>query len=112
MVPELVGTTTLKDSLHCARQGGIVCMTGIVGNKWSFDDFAPMDAIPTAVFAEPSTPKNQKTSCGCLSNSLLSRSRQAASNVQIGKTFQLDQILEAHHAMEENKVGGKIVVLP
>lgn len=43
---ELVGTTTLKDSLHCARQGGIVCMTGIVGNKWSFDDFAPMEAIP------------------------------------------------------------------
>ena len=45
-VLELVGTTTLKDSLHCARQGGIVCMTGIVGNKWSFDDFAPMEAIP------------------------------------------------------------------
>jgi NADPH:quinone reductase-like Zn-dependent oxidoreductase len=45
-VLELVGTTTLKDSLHCARQGGIVCATGIVGNKWSFDDFAPMEAIP------------------------------------------------------------------
>jgi NADPH:quinone reductase-like Zn-dependent oxidoreductase len=48
-VLELVGTTTLKDSLRCAKQGGIVCMTGIVGNKWSFDDFAPMEAIPTAV---------------------------------------------------------------
>ena len=48
-VLELVGTTTLKDSLRCAKQRGIVCMTGIVGNKWSFDDFAPMEAIPTAV---------------------------------------------------------------
>jgi NADPH:quinone reductase-like Zn-dependent oxidoreductase len=48
-VLELVGTTTLKDSLHCAKQRGIVCMTGIVGNKWSFEDFAPMEAIPTAV---------------------------------------------------------------
>src|ERR1700720_2107795 len=48
-VLELVGTTTLKDSLRCANQHGIVCMTGIVGNKWSFDDFAPMEAIPTAV---------------------------------------------------------------
>src|SRR5258707_6734854 len=46
---ELVGTTTLKDSLRCAKQRGIVCMTGIVGNKWSFDNFAPMEAIPTAV---------------------------------------------------------------
>ena len=47
-VLELVGTTTLKDSLRCAKQRGIVCMTGIVGNKWSFDNFAPMEAIPTA----------------------------------------------------------------
>ncbi len=37
---KLVGVTTLKDSLRCAKQGGIVCMTGIVGNKWSFDEFA------------------------------------------------------------------------
>jgi len=43
-VLELIGTTTLEDSLRCARQGGIVCMTGIVGNKWSFDNFAPMEA--------------------------------------------------------------------
>src|SRR5271156_6243155 len=48
-VLELIGTTTLLDSLRCAKQHGIVCMTGIVGNKWSFDDFSPMVAIPTAV---------------------------------------------------------------
>ena len=48
-VLEMIGVTTLKDSLRCARQGGVVCMTGIVGNKWSFDEFSPMEAIPTAV---------------------------------------------------------------
>jgi NADPH:quinone reductase-like Zn-dependent oxidoreductase len=32
-------------------------------------------------------------------------------HVQIGKTFQLDQIVEAHRSMEENNAGGKIVVL-
>ncbi len=32
-VLELVGTTTLKDSLQCARPKGVVCMTGMVGNK-------------------------------------------------------------------------------
>lgn len=45
-VLELVGTTTLKDSRRCARQRGIVCMTGIVGNKWSFENFAPMERYP------------------------------------------------------------------
>ena len=32
-------------------------------------------------------------------------------HVQIGKTFHLDDIVEAHRCMEENKAGGKIVVL-
>jgi NADPH:quinone reductase-like Zn-dependent oxidoreductase len=31
--------------------------------------------------------------------------------VQVGKTFHLDEIAEAHRCMEENKAGGKIVVL-
>ena len=48
-VLELVGTTTLLNSLRCAKQRGIVCMTGMVGNKWWFDRFSPMEAIPTAV---------------------------------------------------------------
>lgn len=48
-VLELIGTTTLKDSLPCTKEGGIVCMTGIVGKQWSFENFAPMEFIPTAV---------------------------------------------------------------
>jgi len=48
-VLELVGTTTLADSLRCAGEYGVVCMTGMVGNKWSIDNFSPMDVIPTAV---------------------------------------------------------------
>jgi hypothetical protein len=31
--------------------------------------------------------------------------------VQVGKVFRLDDIVEAHRCMEENKAGGKIVVL-
>ena len=30
---------------------------------------------------------------------------------QIGKVFKLDDIVEAHATMEENRAGGKIVVL-
>jgi len=109
-VLELVGTTTLGDSLRCARQRGIVCMTGMVGNKWSFDDFSPMDVIPTAVYltkygggAEDfmSTPLQEfveKIAAGRLP-------------IQVGKVFRLDQIADAHRCMEENLAGGKIVVL-
>ncbi len=48
-VLELVGTVSLLDSLRSAKEGGIVCKTGVVGNKWGFDEFRPMEAIPTAV---------------------------------------------------------------
>ena len=31
--------------------------------------------------------------------------------VQVGRTFRLDDIVEAHRCMEENRAGGKMVVL-
>ena len=46
-VLDLVGTTMLKDSLQCAYRIGVVCITGVVGNRWSFDQLASMESIPT-----------------------------------------------------------------
>jgi NADPH:quinone reductase-like Zn-dependent oxidoreductase len=109
-VLELVGTTTLKDSLQCAKQGGIVCMTGIVGNKWSFDQFAPMDAIPTAVCLTVYAGESEDF-MRMPFQQLVEQVEASTLRAQIGKTFQLDQIVEAHRSMEENKAGGKIVVL-
>ena len=40
----------MKDSLSCAKQQGVVCMTGIVGNQWSMHEFSPAEVIPTAVY--------------------------------------------------------------
>jgi NADPH:quinone reductase-like Zn-dependent oxidoreductase len=109
-VLELVGTTTLADSLQCAREPGIVCMTGMVGDKWSFDNFSPMDVIPTAVSLTTydggvadfmRTPLQQ----------LVDQVDAGGLRVHVGKVLHLDQIVEAHRLMEENKAGGKIVVL-
>jgi NADPH:quinone reductase-like Zn-dependent oxidoreductase len=109
-VLELIGTTTLLDSLRCAKEGGVVCMTGIVGNKWSFDNFAPMEAIPTAV----KLTSYAGESADFLRTPLEELAAQIAAGtltVQVGKVFHLDQIVKAHQLMEENKAGGKIVVL-
>jgi NADPH:quinone reductase-like Zn-dependent oxidoreductase len=109
-VLELIGTTTLEDSLRCAKQHGIVCMTGIVGNKWSFDNFAPMDAIPTAVYLTSYAGESEDFLRTPLQE-LVDQIAAAKLQVQVGKIFRLDQIVEAHRAMEENKAGGKIVLL-
>jgi len=109
-VLELVGTTTLADSLRCAGEYGVVCMTGMVGNKWSIDNFSPMDVIPTAVnlttydggpddfMATPLEELTEQIAAGTL-------------NVNVGRVFRLDEIVEAHRLMESNQAGGKIVVL-
>jgi NADPH:quinone reductase-like Zn-dependent oxidoreductase len=109
-VLELIGTVTLKDSLRCAKEGGIVCMTGIVGNQWSFEDFAPMEAIPTAVCLTSYAGESEDF----MRTPLEELARQIAAGtlrIQIGRTFHLDEIVEAHRCMEENKASGKIVVL-
>ncbi|MCW3094787.1 MAG: NADPH:quinone reductase [Chthonomonadaceae bacterium] len=110
-VLELVGVTTLEDSLRCTKQGGIVCMTGIVGNKWSFDNFAPMESIPTAVCLTVYGGGSEDFMATPLQE-LVDQIAAGALRIQIGKTFPLDEIAEAHRCMEENKAGGKIVVLP
>jgi NADPH:quinone reductase-like Zn-dependent oxidoreductase len=98
------------DSLRCARQGGAVCMTGMVANQWSFDRFAPMEFIPSGVYltiydggvrdfmATPFQELSDDVANGTL-------------HVHVGKVFKLDEIVEAHRLMESNKAGGKIVVL-
>jgi NADPH:quinone reductase-like Zn-dependent oxidoreductase len=109
-VLELVGTTTLADSLLCARQRGIVCMTGIVGNKWSFDEFSPMDVIPTSVCLT-SYGGDAEDFVRTPLDSLIQQISAGQLRVQVGKVFHLDQIVEAHRCMEEDRAGGKIVVL-
>jgi NADPH:quinone reductase-like Zn-dependent oxidoreductase len=109
-VLELIGTSTLMDSLRCARTRGIVCMTGMVGNNWSFDNFSPMDAIPTSVCLTTYSGGAKDFMLTPL-NELVLDIAASRLRVPIGKTFTLDRIVEAHRCMEEDKAGGKIVVL-
>jgi len=109
-VLELVGTTTLLDSLRCAKQRGIVCMTGMVGNNWSIDNFSPMDAIPTAVSLTTYDGGAEDFMLTPLED-LVEKIAAKQLPIQIGNVFKLDQIVEAHRCMQENKAGGKIVVL-
>jgi NADPH:quinone reductase-like Zn-dependent oxidoreductase len=109
-VLELIGTTTLGDSLRCAKQRGIVCMTGMVGNKWSFEDFSPMEVIPTAVCLTTYDGGPKDFMLTPLEE-LVELIAAGTLRVQVGRTFRLDDIVEAHRCMEENRAGGKIVVL-
>ena len=109
-VLELVGTTTLRDSLRCAKPRGIVCMTGMAGNNSAFEDFSPMEAIPSTVCLTTYSGGSVKFMATPL-NDLAAQVAAGLLRIQVGRTFHLDEIVAAHRCLEENKAGRRIVVL-
>lgn len=111
-VLELVGTVTLLDSLRAAAAGGVVCQTGILGNAWRLDGFEPLEDIPSTVKL---TTYSSSTATAARSTAAL---QAIADGVAAGRyaphldrVFRMDEIVEAHRTMEENRAQGKLVVL-
>lgn len=107
---ELVGTTTLKDSLACVKAGGTVCMTGMLSEQWSISDFAPMDYIP-ATAKLTVYDSGQIRIGGEHFRAFIKDIESGKVKPPIGKIFTLDSIAEAHRLMDSNMANGKIVVL-
>lgn len=109
-VLELVGTSTLQDSLRATREPGTVCMAGMVGDQWSFAEFAPMDAIPTGVSLTTYS-GDVSDFMGMPLQKLFDGVAAGSLPVSIGRVFSIDHIAEAHRVMQANEAQGKIVVL-
>ena len=109
-VLELIGTTTLLDSLQCARAGGVVCMTGILGGQWELPSFRPMDHIPTAVRLT-----SYSGGAGDISRERLQEYVSMVESGQLeirrGPVWGFDQLRAAHQAMDDNRANGKMVVV-
>ncbi len=108
-VLELIGTTTILDSLRCVGPGGIVCMTGILGGKWTLDDFHPMGDIPTAVKLT-SYSGGATDMTPALMQSYIELVEKGELEVQTGPVFKFEELIAAHELMDANQAGGKIVV--
>ena len=111
-VLEMVGVTSVRDSLQCVEEGGIVCMVGSVSGKWAFDDeFSPMVSIPTAV-SLTAYHSSAKAFVETPLDEIVEQLGTERIKGLVGKVFDgLDKINEAHKCMDEDKAGGKIVVL-
>ena len=108
-VLELIGTTTLLDSLRCVGRGGIVCMTGILGGKWVMEDFHPMGDIPTAVKLTSYSGEAADLSPQQLQD-YVALVEKGELEVKTGPVFEFAELIEAHKLMDANRAGGKIVV--
>ena len=108
---ELVGVNVMRDTLRAVRPGGTVCFTGMLSDQWTIPEFYPMDWLPNGVrltaYSGEASDLTQEELQGFLDAVAAGHAR-----VPIGRTFALDDIVQAHTLMESGTAGGKIVVLP
>lgn len=107
---ELVGTDAMRDTLLATRVGGTVCFTGMLSSVWTVPDWYPMDYIPTGVRLTVYSGDVADLPPAVLQSFLddLERGRLTLPGI---RAYPLDEIVEAHRAMEANDAAGKLVVV-
>jgi NADPH:quinone reductase-like Zn-dependent oxidoreductase len=108
-VLELVGTTTLLDSLQAVRRGGIVCMTGILGGGWILPEFHPVGDVPTGVKLTSYSGESSDISLNQLQQ-YVSLVESGKLKLKVGPRFAFEKLQEAHAMMDDNRANGKIVI--
>jgi NADPH:quinone reductase-like Zn-dependent oxidoreductase len=111
-VLDLVGTSTVVDSLRLVRRGGTVCVSGSLSG-WLLPDFEPIAMIPSGTRLTAFHSDTMKGDAGAAAL------RQVVHEVEAGvyrpnidRVFGLDDIVAAHRYMEDDRATGKVVVMP
>lgn len=106
-VLELIGPKTLEDSMKCLNEGGICCVTGVLGGVEYVGEFDPIKVVPnkrylTSFFSNYPTQE--------IIDNLFNFICENNIKPNISKVFtNLEEIGKAHELMESNKAQGKII---
>jgi NADPH:quinone reductase len=106
---ELVGTPTLPDTLRATRVHGTVCFTGMLSNQWIVERFYPIEYIPRGVRLTAYGGEAADLPPSVLQG-FIDDVEAGRAVVPIAHIYRLDQIVEAHEAMEAGTASGKLVV--
>jgi pimeloyl-ACP methyl ester carboxylesterase len=113
-VLNLVGNSTLLDSLAMLRRGGRACLAGFLGGLTPLPNFDPLTQMPSGVhfsffgsfvFGTPGFPLSDVPLQAIADQVAAGRYR-----AKPWRVFRFDDIREAHRVMEANEAGGKMVV--
>lgn len=107
---ELVGVNVMRDTLRATRAGGTVCFTGMLSDEWTIPEFYPMDWLPNGVRLTAYSGEAAGLPAPVLQD-YLDAVADGAAVVPIGREYRIDDIVQAHHDLEANAVGGKAVVV-
>jgi NADPH:quinone reductase len=114
-VLDLVGNSTILDSLDMLRRDGTACLAGWLGGLDPIGDFNPLLRMPSGVnwsffgsfvFGTPGFPLSDVPLQDIAAQVAAGRLEAAPSRI-----FSFDEIHEAHRIMEAGEAGGKMVVV-
>ena len=114
-VLDLVGNSTILDSLAMLRRGGRACLAGWLGGLAPIADFNPLLQMASGVyltffgsfvFGSPDFPLSDVPLQKIAEDVAAGRLEAKPSRV-----FRFEEIREAHRVMEANEAGGKMVVV-
>ncbi|WP_455646054.1 zinc-binding dehydrogenase [Methanosphaera sp.] len=106
-VLDFIGPAVLKDSMKTLKEGGCLCITGILGDKEFVENFNPITDISNGRYLT-SFYSNYPTQE--VMDNMFKFIIENEVDVVISKTYNsLEKISEAHELMENNKVNGKII---
>jgi len=114
-VIELIGNITLEDSLNCTAPNGTLCVAGFLGGLAPMENFMPLMQVPSSVkltsFGSAFVFGNKDFPYSKIPvQKIVSDIEQGIIPNILVKTFDFEEIVEAHKLAESNNVNGKIVI--
>lgn len=115
VVLDLVGNSTILDSLDMLRRGGTACLAGWLGGLDPIGDFNPLLRMASGVnwnffgsfvFGTPGFPLSDVPL-----QDIAQQVAEGKLEAKPSRVFSFDQIREAHRVMEAGEAGGKMVVV-
>ncbi len=106
-VLELIGASTLRESLKLTALHGIVCHTGLLGGVFGMKNFDPIKEIPSGVYLTgfySNTPTQEQIS------GMMDLIDSGKIRPVIAGIFPFEKISEAHTLAEQRGQIGKIVL--
>ncbi|WP_300559091.1 zinc-binding alcohol dehydrogenase family protein [Companilactobacillus sp.] len=105
---DLIGPSTLKDSMNLLAVSGIISMTGELGGVWDIDKFDPISMIPNNRYLTSFSSGDVKLSW---IQDMLNSIEDKHVDVSPTKVYPLSQVDAAHAYLESGQSIGKVVVL-
>jgi len=106
-VLELIGPSTLLESARLVIHHGIICSTGVLGEKGTLNNFDPIKDFPSGVYL---TGFFSNYPSQAVINEIFEHLNKHKLRPIISKVFSFDEIGMAHVLMENNAAKGKVVV--